>query len=360
MALQLNFNAIRSMRSVWKNKVVRQHCMKRLDLLECSRTAGSRTTSRSSSSLLYDYGTTIDMMMTGTGRCYSPCSLPLSTSSASSSTVSSNNTLDHNDLSVRYLDGEHSGIVVFALNRPAAKNSFSKNLVKLLSEAVSTVTFDKNARVVIVRSDVAGIFSAGADLKERAKMKQSEVAPFVSSARQLITDLGEMPMPVIAAIDGTALGGGLELAFSCDIRLAASTAKMGLVETKLAIIPGGGGTQRLSRLINPAIAKELMFTARVFDGCEAARLGIVNRAVEQNDGGDAAYQAALQLAQEILPQGPIAVKMVKKAVNKGIQVDLASGMAFEEAYYSQVIPTKDRIEGLTAFREKRTPKYTGE
>jgi len=264
------------------------------------------------------------------------------------------------DLRVRYLEGEHSGIVVLALNRPEAKNSFSRNIVRLLKDALETVSFDKNARVVILRSDVPGVFSAGADLKERAKMKPSEVGPFVSSARKLITDIGEMPMPVIAALDGVALGGGLELALSCDMRLAATTAKMGLVETRLAIIPGGGGTQRLARLINPAVAKELIFTARVFDGAEAARLGVVNRAVEQNEQGDAAYEAALELAKEIIPQGPVAVRMAKKAINRGLEVDLTSGLDYEMACYAQVIPTKDRIEGLTAFKEKRTPNYTGE
>ncbi|XP_022095986.1 methylglutaconyl-CoA hydratase, mitochondrial-like [Acanthaster planci] len=264
------------------------------------------------------------------------------------------------DLRVRYLEGDYSGVVVLALNRPEAKNSFSRNIVQLLKDAVSSITYDRNARVVILKSDVPGVFSAGADLKERAKMKPSEVGPFVSNARKLITDIGEMPMPVIAALDGVALGGGLELALSCDMRLAANTAKMGLVETRLAIIPGGGGTQRLPRLVNPAIAKELIFTARVFDGAEAERLGVVNRAVEQNEQGDAAYMAALDLAKEITPQGPIAIKMAKAAINRGLEVDLTSGMEFERTYYAQVIPTKDRIEGLTAFKEKRTPNYTGE
>ncbi|XP_038049376.1 methylglutaconyl-CoA hydratase, mitochondrial-like [Patiria miniata] len=264
------------------------------------------------------------------------------------------------DLRVRYLEGEYLGVVVLAFNRPEAKNSFSRNILELLKDAVSTITYDKNARVVILKSDVPGIFSAGADLKERVKMKPSEVGPFVSSARRLISDIGDMPMPVIAALDGVALGGGLELALSCDFRLAASTAKMGLVETRLAIIPGGGGTQRLARLINPAKAKELIFTARVFDGAEAERLGVVNRAVEQNEKGEAAYEAALELAKEIIPQGPVAVRMAKKAINRGLEVDLASGLEYEMAYYAQVIPTKDRAEGLTAFREKRTPNYTGE
>ncbi|XP_035247639.1 methylglutaconyl-CoA hydratase, mitochondrial [Anguilla anguilla] len=264
------------------------------------------------------------------------------------------------DLCVRYLDGEDSGIVVFGINRPKAKNAISKNLVKMMSEAVDAVKGNNKVRTVILCSLVPGIFCAGADLKERAKMHQSEVGPFVSKARTLITELGNLPMPTIAAIDGAALGGGLEMALACDIRVAATTARMGLVETKLAIIPGAGGTQRLPRAVGVSLAKELIFAARVLDGAEAQTLGLVSHAVEQNKSGDGAYRRALDLAREFLPQGPIAIRMAKLAINQGIEVDLATGLAIEEACYAQVIPTKDRIEGLTAFKEKRPPRFKGE
>ncbi|CAL1568205.1 unnamed protein product [Knipowitschia caucasica] len=264
------------------------------------------------------------------------------------------------DLRVRYLDGEDAGIVVVGLNRPKAKNAISKNLVKMMYDAVDDIKKNNKVRSVILCSVVPGIFCAGADLKERAKMHQSEVGPFVSKARGLITELGNLPMPIIAAIDGAALGGGLEMALACDIRIAASSAKMGLVETKLAIIPGAGGTQRLPRAISVSLAKELIFAAKVIDGDEAYRLGLVNHAVEQNESGDAAYHRALQLAREINPQGPIAVRMAKLAINQGTEVDLSTGLAIEEACYSQVIPTKDRLEGLAAFREKRRPHFKGE
>ncbi|CAG0899785.1 unnamed protein product [Cyprideis torosa] len=135
---------------------------------------------------------------------------------------------------------------------------------------------------------------------------------------------------------------------------------MGLVETRLAIIPGAGGTQRLPRVVPPHIAKELIFTARVFNGEDAFRLGIVNHVVEQNDTGSAAYEKCLDLATEMLPNGPVALRMAKLAINKGREVDLMSGLSFEEACYAQIIPTKDRREGLEAFREKRPPKYKGE
>ncbi|XP_068608721.1 methylglutaconyl-CoA hydratase, mitochondrial [Brachionichthys hirsutus] len=264
------------------------------------------------------------------------------------------------DLRLRYLEGEDAGIVVVGLNRPKAKNAISKNLINIMCEAVEDIKTNNRVRSVILCSVVPGIFCAGADLKERAKMHQSEVGPFVSKARALITELGNLPVPTIAAIDGAALGGGLEMALACDIRIASNTAKMGLVEAKLAIIPGAGGTQRLPRVIGVSLAKELIFAARVLDGTEAGRVGLVNHSVEQNKSGDAAYLRALELAREINPQGPIAVRMAKLAINQGIEVDLSTGLAIEEACYAQVIPTKDRLEGLAAFKEKRRPQYKGE
>ncbi|XP_058022835.1 methylglutaconyl-CoA hydratase, mitochondrial isoform X4 [Ahaetulla prasina] len=200
----------------------------------------------------------------------------------------------------------------------------------------------------------------GADLKERAQMHASEVSSFVSKARSTINEMANLPVPTIAAIDGIALGGGLELALACDIRVAASSAKMGLVETKLAIIPGAGGTQRLPRTIGVSLAKELIFSARVLDGEEAKSIGLISHVVEQNEAGDAAYRRALALAREFLPQGPIAMRVAKLAINQGMEVDLLTGLAIEEACYAQTIPTKDRIEGLLAFKEKRPPRYKGE
>lgn len=144
------------------------------------------------------------------------------------------------ELRVRPLEEENRGIVVLGINRAYGKNSLSKNLIKTLSKAVDALKSDKKVRTIIIRSEVPGIFCAGADLKERARMHPSEVGPFVSRIRAVINDIANLPVPTIAAIDGLALGGGLELALACDIRVAASSAKMGLVETKLAIIPGGG------------------------------------------------------------------------------------------------------------------------
>ncbi|KAL4226569.1 Enoyl-CoA hydratase domain-containing protein 2 [Mactra antiquata] len=261
------------------------------------------------------------------------------------------------EFSVQYL--EEGSIAVFSLNRQAARNAISRSLLKSMSDAIETVKFDNNLRALIFRSKVKGTFCAGADLKERAQMKPEDVGPFVAKLRGSLTEIANLPIPTIVALDGTAVGGGLEMALACDIRVAAETAKMGLVETKLAIIPGGGGTQRLARVVGPSMAKELVFTSRIIDGIQAKEIGLVNHAVPQNDNGDAAYHRAVELAQEIAPQGPIALKMAKLAINHGSEVDLESGLKFEQTCYAQVIPTKDRIEGLMAFKEKRPPKYKG-
>uniref|UniRef100_A0A8C5LGU2 AU RNA binding methylglutaconyl-CoA hydratase n=1 Tax=Leptobrachium leishanense TaxID=445787 RepID=A0A8C5LGU2_9ANUR len=239
------------------------------------------------------------------------------------------------ELRVSYLEGEEQGIVVLGINRPHAKNAISKNLVKSMMKTVDSLKSNNKVRTVILKSDVPGVFCAGADLKERAKMHPSEVGPFVSKARALMNEFANLPMPTIVALDGVALGGGLEMALACDIIVAASSAKMGLVETKLAIIPGAGGTQRLPRAIGVALAKELIFAARVLDGNEAKTLGLVSHVVEQNDAGDAAYGRAIALAREFTPQGPIALRMAKLSINQGIEVDLATGLAIEEACYAQ-------------------------
>lgn len=263
------------------------------------------------------------------------------------------------DVIFNYLQGKHDGIAVMGFNRPDQRNAFSVNLVNELHHYIEKIKYENVTKVVILRSMVPKVFCAGADLKERAEMTPREVALFVTNLRMLMNKLENIPVPVVAAIDGIALGGGLEIALACDIRVASEDSKMGLVETKLAIIPGAGGSQRLPRIINPSVAKELIYTAKIIDGKTALNLGLVNHVVEQDAKGEGAYHKCLEIAEEILPNGPFAVQMAKRAINKGIEVDLDTGLAIEEACYAQLIPTKDRLEGLTAFKEKRKPKYHG-
>lgn len=260
------------------------------------------------------------------------------------------------ELRLERLAGDDAGIVLLGLDRPAAKNALGRQLMAEFRQALADLRFDTAARVVVLHSLVPGVFCAGADLKERAGMAPEETAAFVHGLRSAFTGLEDLPMPVIAALEGAAFGGGLELALAADLRVAGADAKLGLVETALAIIPGAGGTQRLPRLIGASRAKELIFTARRIGAEEAGRLGLVDRLAPAGQ----ALDAALALAREILPNGPLALRMAKLAVNQGLGLELGAGLAFEQACYAQVIPTKDRLEGLAAFREKRRPQYQGD
>lgn len=260
------------------------------------------------------------------------------------------------EVRVERLKGPDAGIVLLGLDRPSAKNALGRQIMAEFRQALADLRFDPALRVVVVHSLVPGVFCAGADLKERAEMSPSETAAFVHGLRTAFTELEDLPVPVIAALEGAAFGGGLELALAADLRVAGADAKMGLVETSLAIIPGAGGTQRLPRLIGTSRAKELILTARRIGAVEAERLGLVDRMTPAGE----ALGAALALAREILPNGPVALRMAKLAVNRGIELDRDSGLAFEQACYAQVIPTQDRLEGLAAFREKRKPQYRGE
>ncbi|XP_021528966.2 enoyl-CoA hydratase domain-containing protein 2, mitochondrial isoform X2 [Aotus nancymaae] len=262
------------------------------------------------------------------------------------------------EIQVRALAGPDQGITEILMNRPRARNALGNVFVSELLEAVAQLREDQQVRVLLFRSGVKGVFCAGADLKEREQMSEAEVGVFVQRLRGLMNDIA-FPAPTIAAMDGFALGGGLELALACDLRVAASSAVLGLIETTRGLLPGAGGTQRLPRCLGVALAKELIFTGRRLSGTQAHALGLVNHTVAQNEEGDAAYHRARALAQEILPQAPIAVRLGKVAIDRGMEVDIASGMAIEGICYAQNIPTWDRLEGMAAFREKRPPKFVG-
>uniref|UniRef100_A0A8C5AH60 Enoyl CoA hydratase domain containing 2 n=1 Tax=Gadus morhua TaxID=8049 RepID=A0A8C5AH60_GADMO len=250
------------------------------------------------------------------------------------------------EVDVKRLDGEDTGIVEVVMRRHKARNALGHVFISQI---------DTN-----IMSMVPGVFCAGADLKERAAMNNISADSFVHRLRTLMTDIASMPMPTIAAMDGAALGGGLELALACDLRTAAYSAQMGLIETTRGLLPGAGGSQRLPRLVGISLAKELIFTGRRVGGQAALGLGLVNQATEQNQTGDAAYTEALVLAREILPQAPVAIRLAKEAMDRGIEVEMTKAMAIERLCYSMVIPTRDRQEGMAAFLEKRKPNYTGE
>ena len=256
---------------------------------------------------------------------------------------------------VERLTGADSGILTLGLERPEARNALGRQLLREIKEALAVVLDDLSIRVVILHSLVPGVFCAGADLKERAGMTPEEAMAFVQALRATFTTLERLPMPSIAVIEGAALGGGLELALACDLRVVGGAATLGFPETSLAIIPGAGGTQRLPRLIGRSRAKELIFTARKFGAAEALQYGIADRITDPGQ----ALDSALELAREILPNGPIALRAAKEAIDRGLDLDREGGLGVEEACYAKVIPTEDRLEGLAAFREKRRPMYRG-
>jgi enoyl-CoA hydratase/carnithine racemase len=253
------------------------------------------------------------------------------------------------------------GILTLTLNRPETMNCFNSDLLAALAEVIREANFDTALRCIVITGASGGdpkkvSFSTGADLKERREMTQDQVRRYVFTIRGTFTAVEQVRVPVIAAMNGIAVGGGLELALACDIRVASSAATMGLPETGLAIIPGGGGTQRLPRIIGVAKAKELIFTARRIDAKTALEIGLVNRVVEP----DQLMPAALELAREIAKNGPIGVAQAKFAINNGIEASLGVALPLESKAYEVTIPTKDRLEALAAFAEKRKPVFKGE
>jgi enoyl-CoA hydratase/carnithine racemase len=250
---------------------------------------------------------------------------------------------------------EKEGGAVLTLNRPQVMNSFNFAMLQALKEQIEALQFKEGIRVIIITGSGNKAFCAGADLKERTTMDDMQVKEFIFTIRNLFTTIELLNKPVIAAVNGVALGGGTELTLACDIRIAASNASMGLTETRLAIIPGAGGTQRLPRLIGRGKAKELIFTGRRVDAREALQIGLVNRICEQGDLLDECRQMAAMICET----GPIAIEQAKYAINYGLETDLHTGLGIESNAYWVTIPTEDRLEGLAAFKEKRKPIYKG-
>ena len=253
------------------------------------------------------------------------------------------------------LKQEKNKAVILTMNRPKVMNSLNFDLLYAIKNEIDALQYRSDIRTVIITGAGEKSFCAGADLKERLSLTPNEVKKFIITIRNLLTSIQNLPIPVICAVNGIALGGGTEVALASDIRIASENASMGLTEARLAIIPGGGGTQRLPRIIGVAKAKELIFTGRRVDAKEALDIGLVNRVTQPQ----MLLDECMKMADMIAQTGPIAVEMAKYAIDKGIETDLATGLAIESNAYRVTIPTEDRIEGLTAFKEKRKPVYKG-
>jgi methylglutaconyl-CoA hydratase len=251
---------------------------------------------------------------------------------------------------------ERAGAVAtVTLARSEAANALSKALVADLRAALAALEVDATLAVVILTGAGDKAFCAGADLKERRGMTPDQTREVLDGLNGLMNEVAAFPRAVIAAINGVAFGGGLELALAADLRLAADTAQLGLTEVRLGIIPGAGGTQRLSRLCGIAVAKELILTGRRLDAAAALSLGIVGRVVPAAD----LMTAAAAIAGEIAQGGPLAVAQAKRAIDDGFGRPLAEGLAVERGAYEVVLTSEDRNEGLAAFAEKRRPVWRG-
>jgi enoyl-CoA hydratase/carnithine racemase len=250
---------------------------------------------------------------------------------------------------------EDAGIATLTLNRPEVMNSLNFTLLHALRDQIESFRFRRDLRVIIIAGSGEKAFCSGADLKERATLSPDQVREYIYTIRNLFTSIEELNKPVIAAVNGIALGGGTELALASDIRIASDNASMGLTETRLAIIPGAGGTQRLPRLVGKGKAKELIFTGRRVDAQEALNIGLVNNICEPKD----LLETCQKMAAMICETGPVAIEQAKYAINYGLETDLHTGLAIESNAYWVCIPTEDRLEGLAAFKEKRKPVYSG-
>jgi len=248
------------------------------------------------------------------------------------------------------------GIATITLNRPAVHNAMNERMREELTACFGELARAEDARVIIVTGTGERAFSAGADIREF-------VAPqvpvrFRDSRRRVDfrAAMDRCPQPIIAAIRGFALGGGLELALACDIRIASEDSQLGLTEVNLAIIPGGGGTQRLPRLVGRGKALEMILTGARVDAREALRIGLVERVVPATE----VLSSAQALARTLAEKAPVALRYAKEAVVKGLGVPLEDGLRLENDLATLLRTTDDRVEGAKAFLEKRKPRFTGQ
>jgi enoyl-CoA hydratase len=252
------------------------------------------------------------------------------------------------------LERGDDGIVLLTIDRQEKLNALNPQVTEEIGQALLDVEQDE-PRVIIVTGAGERAFVAGADISEMNSMEPLEAKRFTEIGHAAMALLDKSPIPTIAAVNGFALGGGCELALACDVRIAAENALFGFPEVGLGILPGMGGTQRLPRLIGPALAKELIFSGRRIDAAEAKEIGLVNRVVGEGE----ALDAARELAAEIAANGPVAVRYAKTAANRSLDVDLISGLEYEADQFSLLFATEDAREGMGAFMEKRKPQFEG-
>ncbi|HLT12118.1 MAG TPA: enoyl-CoA hydratase-related protein [Micromonosporaceae bacterium] len=246
------------------------------------------------------------------------------------------------------------GIGTIRLDRPPM-NALNAKVQEEMREAALAAAENPEVRAVIVYGGEK-VFAAGADIKEMAEMSYVDMANRADALSAAFDSIARIPKPVVAAINGYALGGGCEIALACDWRIASADAKLGQPEITIGVIPGAGGTQRLARLVGPARAKDLIMSGRFVGADEALAIGLVDKVVP---AGESVYDAAVAMVTPYLNGPAQALRAAKLAVDAGLEMDLRSGLALESQLFASLFATEDRREGMTAFIEKRKPNFTG-
>ncbi|MDY6300672.1 MAG: enoyl-CoA hydratase-related protein [Bacteroidales bacterium] len=255
----------------------------------------------------------------------------------------------------QFLKVEHNGgITVMKVSAPKSLNALNSMILKEMDEFIDHL--DKATRVLIITGDGEKSFVAGADISEMAHLNEQEGFEFGRLGAQVFRKIELLPMPVIAAVNGFALGGGCELAMSCDIRIASSKAKFGQPEVGLGIIPGFSGTHRLPKLIGQGYAKEMIYTGKVIRADEALRIGLVNAVYEPEELMD----KAMEMAQLMLKNAPVAISLAKQSINEGYDLDADGAIGLENKLFGKCFATRDQKEGMDAFLNKRKADFQGE
>lgn len=247
-----------------------------------------------------------------------------------------------------------NGVAIVTIDRPDALNALNRDVIEAFGGVLDRIEADADCRAVVVTGE-GRAFVAGADIGEMKGMTPLEAEAFSARAHEIFGRLESLPIPTIAAVNGFALGGGCELALSCDWIYASTKAKIGQPETKLGLIPGFGGTSRLVRRVGLAWAKELVLVAEPISATEAMQIRLVNRVFEP----DALLPAAIAAAEAVAARGPVATRLAKEVMQQGQDADVRLAHALEQRAFGLSFASDDRIEGTTAFVEKRDPKFTG-